>query len=478
MRSFVFAIKIAFLFAVMLAVVLGGALALFVHVFDPRVLHHLGRLQALEGADVAELVEAHIAAEDGWTAVELFENPELRRILDGEGKARGLRIFLQPVEEPIEGPNLRRSWVHRRAEGTVTVRGRRIPVQGPPVVEAHVPIHHRDRQVAWLVLRGSQHVTVVHNAFLAGLSHIGLVALAAGFLLAWTLTRPLRRMRRSMDRIADGDLEHRAPASGRDEVAAMGRSFNAMADRIQSMLTGQRELLAAVSHELRSPLARMKLSLELLRSRGGDDPRIDQVETEIDAVDALVGEILLASRFELGEVPLSLRHIDLADLCQEAWRRVAWDRLDSDAESRGISLAVETGDGAEALRADPSLASRILGNLFQNAVRYAGRGTVRVTSKRVMDPPRIEITVADDGPEGGSPLDAAQLDRLFEPFYRADPSRAVDPEGAHTGAVGLGLMVVKRAVEAHGGRIRAEPAKGGLAVTFDLPAGPRPAAVG
>ena len=304
---------------------------------------------------------------------------------------------------------------------------------------------------------GDMHPGDAHNDFVVTVLVVGFVTM--GLMIAFSLyvTSPLRRMSRSMDRIAAGDLEHRVPARGRDEVAAMGRSFNTMAERVRGMVLGQKELMAGVSHELRSPLARMKVSLELLRQGKGPEGRIADLDGDVDALDGLVEELLLASRFDLGAVPLQLEILDLAEVCSKAWDRVA-----REAEAQGTTLVLRYADDAQRIRADAALAVRLLGNLFENAVRYAGPGKVTVGSIRQGD--RVRLTVGDTGPG----VDEADLGKLFEPFFRTDPSRS-----RKTGAGGLGLMIVRRAVEAHGGTVSAGPSDArGLEVSFDLPAAP------
>ncbi len=293
-----------------------------------------------------------------------------------------------------------------------------------------------------------------HHAFVFAVLWFGLGAMLVMIAFSVYVTAPLRRMSRSMDRIAAGDLEHRVKVRGRDEGAAMGRSFNAMAERVRGMIVGQKELMAGVSHELRSPLTRMKLALELLREGKGGSERIASLEADVDALNALVEELLLASRIDLGSVPVELEALELEELSRNAWTRVA-----EQAGRQATTLRVHCADDARQVMADRSLAVRLLGNLFENSVRYAGMGKITVSSERRAD--RIQVTVADEGPG----VDRADLDRLFEPFFRADRSRS-----RKTGAGGLGLMIVRRAVEAHGGSVRArlgEPQ--GLAVTFDLP---------
>jgi signal transduction histidine kinase len=317
-----------------------------------------------------------------------------------------------------------------------------------------VTLHLFVRSVMRPAAHGEVSAGAAHHDFVVTVLQLGLVAMVMMIAFSVYVTTPLRRMSRSMDRIAAGDLEHRVPVRGRNEGAAMGRSFNAMAERVRGMIVGQKELMAGVSHELRSPLTRMKVSLELLREGKGSADRIADLEADVDALDGLVEELLLASRIDLGSVPLALEALDLADLSQEAWTRVA-----EQAEVRGATLQLRCADDARQVLVDRSLAVRLLGNLFENSVRYAGSGKVTVSSVRQAD--RLQITVADEGPG----VEEADLGRLFEPFFRADRSRS-----RTTGAGGLGLMIVRRAVEAHGGKVQARSSDPrGLAVTFDLP---------
>ena len=305
--------------------------------------------------------------------------------------------------------------------------------------------------------QGHEDLGAAHHAFVVAVLQLGLVAMALMIAFSVYVTTPLRRMSRSMDRIAAGELEHRVPVRGRDEAAAMGRSFNAMAERVRGMIVGQKELMAGVSHELRSPLTRIKVALELLREGKGGADRIAGLESDVDALDGMVAELLLASRIELGSVPLAFEALDLADLSRQAWTRVA-----EEAETQGTTLQLRCADDARQVLADRALLVRLFGNLFENSVRYGGPGKVTVSSDRQAD--RLQITVSDEGPG----VDQADVERLFEPFFRADRSRS-----RKTGAGGLGLMIVRRAVEAHGGSVQARRSDPrGLAVTFDLPIAP------
>jgi len=293
-----------------------------------------------------------------------------------------------------------------------------------------------------------------HHSFVVTVLWIGLVAMGLLIALSIYVTAPLRRMSRSMDRIAAGDLEHRVTVRGNDEGAAMGRSFNAMAERVRGMIVGQKELTAGVSHELRSPLARMKVSLELMREGKDSRATLTDLEADVDEIDSMVEELLLAGRLDLGTTPLSMEVLSLEEVCDEAWTRVA-----GAARAQDVKLERLFTDDASHVHANRALIVRLLGNLFENSVRYAGRGKITVASN--LHAERVHITVTDDGPA----VETADLERLFEPFFRADRSRS-----RKTGAGGLGLMIVRRAVEAHGGNVEARRSDGrGLVVAFDLP---------
>lgn len=472
MRSFWFSLKLAGLFALLGATVLIGILLLFGRVVGHAVILDLATLRAHQGVELAEQVETALAEQgslhasgSGPTgdsrrlAPELDTDP-IRSILS-DARASGLgRVHLLDPATASEIEQ-RAASRHFRPHSSlpVEVRGRSCLVLSEVGLVTLVPVQIPEREdpVAYLSLRGPAHAPPAHKEFLTGVLEIGAVSLVGIVGLALYLTSPLRRMSRAMDSIAAGELEHRLTVRSRDEVAAMGRSFNLMADRIQCMIQGQKELLAGVSHELRSPLARMKMILELLRTNGAASGGVEDLETEIDEVDDLVEELLVASRLELGSSALELGDHRVEDLVAEAW-----ERIDRETAGPGLRLSTRIAPDAELLRVDRGLVIRLLSNLFTNSVRYAASGCVELEAERAGD--RVRIVVSDNGPG----VAAANLDRLFEPFFRADPSRS-----RKTGACGLGLMIVRRAVEAHGGSVcakHATPDGTGLAISLDLPA--------
>jgi signal transduction histidine kinase len=286
-----------------------------------------------------------------------------------------------------------------------------------------------------------------------GFPILGLVVLAGAVLTSGWVLRPLRRTSAAMERVARGDLDVRVP-EGDDEAGHIGATFNRMAERVATMLRGQRRLVAGVSHELRTPLARMRLLTELLRDSGADPARLDALEAEIASVDALGGELLESARLDEGVLALRREKVSLLALVEQALDAVAMGERRSE-----VAIPAELSLSLDRVRM-----LRVLTNLLSNVARYTpSSASIRVEAETVEGDggPWTRITVADDGP-GVPPED---LPQLFEPFYRAEQSRS-----KATGGLGLGLMLVKQIVEAHGGRIAAaNRPQGGLRVTIDLP---------
>jgi signal transduction histidine kinase len=273
------------------------------------------------------------------------------------------------------------------------------------------------------------------------------VAVALG---AWPvvrrLTRRLEALQRGVERFGEGALDQRVDATGRDEVAAVAASFNRAAERIEALVRANQSLLANASHELRSPLARLKMALSMLDTAdAAQRARLQrEIDTDIAELDALVEEVLLASRLDARSLAVAREPVDLRALAAE------------EAARADATLA----DDAPALvvAGDERLLRRALRNLLENARRYGG-GAIDVELARV--PTGVEVRVRDRGP--GVP--EAMRERIFEPFFRL-PGHA-----EHAGGVGLGLSLVRRIVQAHGGTVRCEArAGGGSCFVFALPA--------
>jgi two-component system OmpR family sensor kinase len=287
------------------------------------------------------------------------------------------------------------------------------------------------------------------------------VSLAFGALLAWYVARPIRHLRTAFASVSTGRFETRvAPLIGRrrDEVADLGRDFDGMVQQLQALTAAQRSLLHDVSHELRSPLARLQAAIGLARQSPQKlEASLDRIEAEAGRVDELVGQLLTLSRLEatVAGGPLErAERVDLIDLVAS----IAAD-AHFEAQARGRAVAF-TGEGELVAEVRGELLHRAVENVVRNAIQHTGPGTtVEVSATRSSSAPELLVTVADRGPG----VTEAELETIFEPFYRG-------PQGLPGRGFGLGLAIARRAVEAHGGRVRAtNRSGGGLVIEMSVP---------
>jgi two-component system sensor histidine kinase CpxA len=285
-----------------------------------------------------------------------------------------------------------------------------------------------------------------------------LVGAVLCLLLARHIAAPIRTLQSVAGRIADGDFSVRAsPAIGsrKDELADLAGDFDRMAVRIQSLLRKQLELLGDISHELRSPLTRLNVSLELVRR--GKTGATERMQADLRRLDTLIGQILTLTRLQTRgdrktETPVNLRSI-LESVAEDARFEV---------EEEGKSVVISHADDCW-LKGDPALLRSCIENVVRNAVHYTKPQTeVAVSLDFVGSSDSARILVADHG--DGVPKEA--LGRIFEPFYRATEA------GEHqTGGTGLGLSIAQRIAIVHGGTIRARNRDGGgLEMEIRLPA--------
>ncbi len=270
---------------------------------------------------------------------------------------------------------------------------------------------------------------------------LALVALAVAlgaYPVIRRLTKRLEGLQSSVERWGSGDLSARVTVQGNDEVAFLAERFNQAAERIELLLNSHKSLLANASHELRSPLARIRMSLELM-GRGASDPGLlrEEIERNIRELDQLIDEILLASRLDLqqGEAE-PMEELDLVGLAAEECART------------GAQLQAPQAAGGLLVHGSPRLLRRLLRNLLENAHRH-GAGEVQVTLQT--EGAQLVVWVDDAGPG----VAVAQRQRIFEPFYRLPGATE------HSGGVGLGLALVKTIAERHGGRVSCEDRPGG-----------------
>jgi two-component system OmpR family sensor kinase len=283
----------------------------------------------------------------------------------------------------------------------------------------------------------------------------GAASLAASALLAWYLARPIRSLRWAFHSAAEGRLDTRvAPLmkGRRDEIADLGEDFDVMAQQLQKLVSAQRRLLHDVSHELRSPLARLQAAIGLVRQSPAKlEASLDRIEREVTRLDQLVGEVLTLARLESGATGSAAIELDFAELVAD----VADDaRFEAQAADRELSLL--SVDRLR-VRGSPELLQRAVENVVRNAVKYTREGS-RVHIDLSMTHGKALLVVEDEGP--GIP--AGEIGRVFEPFYRSGDDTAK--------GFGLGLAIAQRAVASHGGSIRAENrARGGLRVEIEIP---------
>jgi two-component system sensor histidine kinase CpxA len=277
------------------------------------------------------------------------------------------------------------------------------------------------------------------------------------YLLALYLTAPIRKLREATQRLSAGDLQTRVDSRvkrRRDELADLASDFDVMAARIESLITSQQRLNRDISHELRSPLARLNVALEIAKQRSTPESEqiLARIELESTRLNEMISRLLILAKLESGAEEVENRPVDLTELVRD----VA-DDADFEAKANGKYVAVSTADPCTVMGSENLLRSAIE-NVLRNAVRYTADGTaidVSLTAKNG----RAVIKVEDHG--GGVPED--ELANLFRPFHRVGEDRT-----RKTGGIGLGLAIAERAIKAHKGSILARNAGDGLVVEISL----------
>jgi two-component system, OmpR family, sensor kinase len=358
-----------------------------------------------------------------------------------------------------------REWIIRNAQGDVLASTSARPVPGQPL-ELDMQMSGQPPMRLFLERRmehpegGSIHLggrpphprdlspwwARPPYGFVWMLALMGLAAALALYPVVRRLTKRLEGLQQGVQRWGEGDLSVRVPETGDDEVADLSRRFNAAAERLQNLMAAQKSLLANASHELRSPLARIRMGLELLDTPGANDVVRQRTRHEIlrnmVELDQLIDEILLASRLDAREADLgTVERMDLVGLCAEECARV------------GASLDVPEGMSSLEVPGVAKLLRRMVRNLLENAMRYgaaAGHEDDVVLSLSLEGGSPV-LQVCDRGP--GVP--PAYRDRIFEPFFRLPGA------SERAGGVGLGLALVKSIAQRHGWAVRCEDRAGG-----------------
>jgi signal transduction histidine kinase len=368
--------------------------------------------------------ERHFEERLGATVGELLPGPErpvseLQATLERRAARLGVdlavygpdgeRLAAAGGSLPHDPPARYRSWFRRHGRATTVT----LPLSGDRVFVARQTHPSGGGAVAFTLV-------------------LLLLAVAVGsWPLVGRLTRRLERLRRRVEDLGGGDLKARAPVEGKDEVAHLAQSFNRAADRIEGLVDAQRRILAYASHELRSPLARLRVSLEMMPAT---DEQRDRAARDLAELDGLIDEVLEASRLETAEGLTRRETVDLLALVAEEGARV-------DADVGGEAVDVQ---------GDPRLLRRLARNLLENARRHGGDGVVEARVDRRADG-SVRLRVLDRGL--GIPED--ERDRVFDPFHRP-AGRPETGEG-----YGLGLALVRQIAHAHGGEVRCLSRDGG-----------------
>ncbi|MFZ0305223.1 MAG: ATP-binding protein [Terracidiphilus sp.] len=280
-------------------------------------------------------------------------------------------------------------------------------------------------------------------------------------LLTRYLTTPILRLREMSQKLTAGDLSVRAgPVLTRrgDEIGDLIRDFNTMASRIEELISRQRQLVSDVSHELRSPLARLNVALDLGRQRKGNDAAFDQMEEDIRLLDEMIGRLLTIAKLDMSAPELPMIDVDLADLLSQIVRNAEF-------ESRELNGRIDlNASGQCTVWGNAELLHSAIENVVRNAVRYTEKGSpveVCMECESLSEIPSVRLSVRDYGPGVPEP----ELKNIFLPFYRVADSR-----DRQSGGTGLGLAIADRVVRLHGGTIRAEnAAPRGLRIEIVLP---------
>ena len=357
-------------------------------------------------------------------------------VLGSAFPAHGTAVYWQVQRTGLSASHLGRYWV--AASAVQSADGQRFIF----VMEAHPA-------------RGFLDGTFIFSAvprLAAGLLLVALFCL----LLARHITRPVRILQSAATRMAGGDLSVRTlPALGKrtDELAVMAAAFDSMAERIEGLLQTERQMLADISHELRSPLTRIAVSVELLRR--GETDVIEPIQTDLDRLNQLIGQILQLSRFELQPPVNPNQQVELRELLADIVESAGYE-----GRHRKVSVHLAPSNRC-VLPADEKMLRSCVENIVRNALQHSTENQNIAVSLDDSQPSVVIIRVEDAGP--GVPAEA--LSRIFEPFFRVSDSSHGHPQGS-----GLGLSIAARIAARHGGSITAaNHTPHGLCVTLTLP---------
>jgi signal transduction histidine kinase len=295
-----------------------------------------------------------------------------------------------------------------------------------------------------------------HSAyFLSSILILGLVIALSVIPVSRLITRRLKTLRESAIRIADGDLSHRVNIKGKDEIGELAQTFNGMTEKLENMILSGKELTANVSHELRSPLTRIRIAEEMLREKltnagiDGWEAHLDAIQEDIQDLDSLIGRTLELSKLNMHESPLRFEPLILSELIKSLLQK-----LGLIIEQKKLHVITELSEGFPVMGDAEALASAFM-NILENAVKFTPeKGYISVCM--VWQPASLEIRIINTFGE----LSKQDLLRIFDPFYRIKRAAA---------GSGLGLTIARKVIERHSGTIEARNAEDGLEIIISFP---------
>jgi two-component system sensor histidine kinase CpxA len=330
------------------------------------------------------------------------------------------------------------------------------PPGGPVSFFLAFPVRLQDGGTATVSVLMAEKEHQLTIPFALGLSGIGIIIALLILLIYRSISEPLRELRHTALEIAGGDLSHRAEIASRDEIGELAGAFNHMAGIIENMVKTNRELTANISHELRSPLARIRIAEELLQENLGDPAKAEyylaSIREEIGEMDVLIGRFLTLSKLDILE-PASRETFDLEDLVSHILEHYA-----PSLEHKGIRLTLSPSSERLMVDGRPDEILTALGNIMDNAVKYTPEGG-EIAIDLGNAEGQARLTVRNTCPV----MNTADIGRIFEPFFRAGNASAK--------GTGLGLAITKKIIERHKGSLKAFPWEQGLSIELTLPLG-------
>ncbi len=435
-------------FALALALALAGVSWYVGSVADREVARFELRERQAQADRVRRLVTRHFVTHRGWA--------DLQPTLEQAASVSGQRIIVTNAAGEIVGDSHRDSQQLGVPDENEVFRS---PLTRGPLSFGSIALAPGEavpgelRAPAVSRLAGAVDRSLLWAGLAAGIGGILLVSMMTGRILA-----PVQSLSAAAQRLGQGDLTQRVPASGPGEIGQLALTFNTMAENLQKAEGQRRNLAADVAHELRTPLSNIQGYLEAIKDDllQPNDKTIDTIYRQVLHLIDLVEDLRVLALAEAGALNLQRDLVPVEELLRQSV-----ESFRPRADSRGVKLSQEVPQNFPLVQLDRTRISQVVGNLLDNAILHTREGTSVAVSADLTSDKMARVTVADEG-EGIPP---EVLPQIFERFYRADPSRA-----RSTGGTGLGLTIAKQLVEAHGGSIRAESTPGrGSRFQFELP---------